>query len=257
MTISFSVFGLRTGLIEPGDDIIERILASAGEAEGIRDNDVIVIAESALATAEGRVIRLDDITPSEEALRYAERFDMDARVAEVVISESDEVIGGIPGFLLSLKDGTLLPNAGVDGSNAPYGTIIPLPLDPNASAYRIRKGIFEKTGKKVAVLIIDSRTHAMRLGVSGVTIGCSGMAAVGDCRGKKDLFGRELEVTRRAVGDCIASTAELLMGEADECIPVVLLRGLGIEIGEGEGIETIAPDECLFMGAVRRLDNRD
>lgn len=237
--------------------MVERILESVGETGGIQDNDVIVIAESALATAEGRVIRLDEITPSDQALRYAERFAMDPRVAEVVISESDEVIGGIPGFLLSLKDGTLLPNAGVDGSNAPDGTIIPLPIDPNASAYRIRKAIQERTGRRVAVLIIDSRTHAMRLGVSGVTIGCSGMAAVGDCRGEKDLFGRELEVTRRAIGDCIASAAELVMGEADECIPVVLVRGLDIQVGEGEGIETIIPDECLFMGAVRRLDNKD
>lgn len=252
MSISFSVFGCKTGLIQPGDDMVERILESVGEAGEIHDDDIIVIAESALATAEGRVIRLADVTPSEDALRYAERYAMDPRVAEVVIFESDEVIGGIPGFLLSLKDGTLLPNAGVDGSNAPDGTIIPLPLDPNASAYRIRKGIHERTGRRVAVLIIDSRTHAMRLGVSGVTIGCSGMAAVGDCRGKKDLFGRELEVTRRAVADCIASAAELLMGEADECIPVVLVRGLDIGIGEGEGIETIAPDECLFMGAVKK-----
>jgi coenzyme F420-0:L-glutamate ligase len=243
-----------TGLIEPGDDMTDRILRSAGEAGGIQDGDIIVIAESALATAEGRVIRLSDVTPSKEAITYAERYQMDPRVAEVVISESDEVIGGIPGFLLCLKDGTLLPNAGVDGSNAPDGTIIPLPADPNASAARIRGEILERTKKSVAVLVIDSRTHAMRLGVSGVTIGCSGMEAVSDCRGQKDLFGRTLEVTRRAIGDCIASTAELLMGEADECIPVVIVRGLGIAIGTGEGIETIAPDECLFMGAMTRRE---
>ncbi|HIJ06202.1 MAG: F420-dependent oxidoreductase [Methanomicrobiales archaeon 53_19] len=257
MSISFSAFGCKTGLIKPGDDLIGRILASVGEAGEIRDGDIIVIAESALATAEGRVIRLSDVTPSDDALRYGERYAMDPRVAEVVISESDEVIGGIPGFLLCLKDGTLLPNAGVDGSNAPEGTIIPLPHDPNASAYRIRNEIFERTNRKVAVLVIDSRTHAMRLGVSGVTIGCSGMAVIGDCRGTKDLFGRKLMVTRRAVGDCIASAAELLMGEADEAIPVVIVRGLDNLVGEGEGIETIAPDECLFMGAVRKMERKN
>ncbi|MCQ1539382.1 coenzyme F420-0:L-glutamate ligase [Methanocalculus taiwanensis] len=249
---SYTVYGCKTGLIKPGDDIVEHILGSAGEVDGILDGDIIVIAESALATAEGRVIRLEEVTPSKEAMQYAMRFGMDPRVAEVVISESDEVIGGIPGFLLCLKDGTLLPNAGVDGSNAPEGTIIPLPGDPNGSASQIRAEIGKRSGKNVGVLIIDSRTHAMRLGVSGVTIGCSGIAAVSDCRGRKDLFGRELEVTRRAVGDCIASAAELLMGEADECIPVVLVRGLDIIIGDGEGIETIAPDECLFMGAFRK-----
>jgi coenzyme F420-0:L-glutamate ligase len=254
MIQSLTAYGCMTGLIEPGDDMTDRILRSAGEAGGIQDGDIIVIAESALATAEGRVIRLSDVTPSKEAVTYAERYQMDPRVAEVVISESDEVIGGIPGFLLCLKDGTLLPNAGVDGSNAPDGTIIPLPADPNASAARIRGEILERTKKSVAVLVIDSRTHAMRLGVSGVTIGCSGMEAVSDCRGQRDLFGRTLEVTRRAIGDCIASTAELLMGEANECIPVVIVRGLGIAIGTGEGIETIAPDECLFMGAMTRRE---
>lgn len=257
MSTSFTVFGCKTGLIKTGDDIVNHIINSSHEAGGIQDGDIIVIAESALATAEGRVIRLEEVTPSGEAIRYAERFGMDPRVAEVVISESDEVIGGIPGFLLCLKDGTLLPNAGVDGSNAPEGTIIPLPEDPNASACRIKAEIWKRAGKSIGVLIIDSRTHAMRLGVSGVTIGCCGIAAVGDCRGRQDLFGRPLEVTRRAVGDCIASAAELLMGEADECIPVVLVRGLDIEIGEEEGIETIAPEECLFMGAVRKMDLND
>ncbi|MDO9538542.1 MAG: coenzyme F420-0:L-glutamate ligase [Methanocalculus sp.] len=254
MKQALTAYSCMTGLIEPGDDMTDRIIGSAGEAGGIQDGDIIVIAESALATAEGRVIRLSDVTPSKEAVTYAERYQMDPRVAEVVISESDKVIGGIPGFLLCLKDGTLLPNAGVDGSNAPDGTIIPLPADPNASAARIREEIFERAKKSVAVLVIDSRTHAMRLGVSGVTIGCSGMDAVSDCRGQKDLFGRTLEVTRRAIGDCIASTAELLMGEANECIPVVIVRGLDIAIGSGEGIETIAPDECLFMGAMMRRE---
>ncbi|MBR1368834.1 F420-dependent oxidoreductase [Methanocalculus chunghsingensis] len=250
MNTSFSAYGCRTGLIAPGDDIVDRIIRSAPEE--IRDGDIITIAESALATAEGRVIRLADVTPSAEALRYGERYQMDPRVAEVVISESDEIVGGIPGYLLCIRNGTLLPNAGVDGSNAPDGTIIPLPADADASARRIRQEIRDRTGREVAVLIIDSRTHAMRLGVSGVTIGCSGMEAVTDCRGRRDLFGRSLEVTRRAVGDCIASAAELLMGEADECIPVVIIRGLRELVGEGEGIETIAPDECLFMGAMRK-----
>ncbi|WP_366518470.1 coenzyme F420-0:L-glutamate ligase [Methanocalculus alkaliphilus] len=250
MNSSFSAYGCRTGLITPGDDIVDRIIQSA--PEGIRDGDIITIAESALATAEGRVIRLADVTPSPEALRYGERYQMDPRVAEVVISESDEIVGGIPGYLLCIRNGTLLPNAGVDGSNAPDGTIIPLPANADVSARRIRQEIRDRTGREVAVLIIDSRTHAMRLGVSGVTIGCSGMEAVTDCRGKNDLFGRTLEVTRRAVGDCIASAAELLMGEADECIPVVIIRGLEELVGEGEGIETIAPDECLFMGAMRK-----
>ncbi len=252
--MSLSLFACRTGLIRPGTDITDLIIRSVPKSEAgeLMDGDCIVIAESALATAEGQVVCLADITPSDRAVQYAERYSMDPRVAEVVISESDEIIGGIPGFLLCIKDKTLLPNAGVDGSNAPDGTIIPLPEDPDASASQIRQEIHDRTGKRVAVLIIDSRTSAMRLGVSGVAIGCSGMDAVSDCRGQRDLFGRTLEVTRRAIGDCIASAAELLMGEADEGIPVVIVRGLTVLIGEGEGIESIAPDECLFMGAMKK-----
>lgn len=252
MNTSFSIHGVKTGLLRPGDDITERIIRAAEGDCGIEDGDIIVIAESALASAEDRIISLADVIPGREAEKYAEEHSMDPRVAEIVISESDEIIGGIPGFLLCIKDDTLLPNAGVDGSNTPEGTIVPLPADPNGSASRIKGGIREKTGSDVAVLIIDSRTHAMRLGVSGVTIGCSGMNAVTDCRGKNDLYGRTLEVTRRAVGDCIASAAELVMGEADECIPVVIIRGLSDLVGEGDGIETIAPDECLFMGAMMK-----
>ncbi|TAJ43530.1 coenzyme F420-0:L-glutamate ligase [Methanofollis fontis] len=252
----FCVYALRTDLIGEGDDIGEAVTAAAGRAEcvGIQDDDIILVAESAVATAEGAAVHLDTVVPSEEALRYAERYHIEPRIAEVVLRESDRVVGGIPGFLLTLKNGTLLPNAGVDHSNAPDGTVVPLPADPDASAASIRERIRELTGKNVGVFVIDSRTHAMRLGCSGVAIGCSGPMAVVDETGRCDLFGRRLEVTKRAVGDCLASTAELLMGEADECVPAVLIRGTGIAIGDEQGIPSIDASECLFMGAALNAD---
>ncbi len=108
------------------------------------------------------------------------------------------------------------------------------------------------TGVKVGVIIADSRTHAMRLGCSGVAIGSAGITAVIDDRGRSDLFGRKLEVTKRAVADNIVSAAELVMGEADECTPAAIIRGIGIPIGDQIGIESIAADECLFMGVFRK-----
>jgi len=169
-----------------------------------------------------------------------------------VLNESDEIIGGIPGFLLCTSRGNLLPNAGVDGSNAPDGQVTLLPSDPDKSARIMRKAIADETGAAIAVLIIDSRTHPMRYGCSGVAIGCSGIPSVLDERGNRDLFGRELKVTRRAIADNIASAAELLMGEADEGIPVVLVRGLDIPFGDYEGIEQISAEECIFMGIIAR-----
>ena len=100
----------------------------------------------------------------------------------------------------------------------------------------------------VGVIIADSRTHAMRLGCSGVAIGCAGIPSVIDDRGRSDLFGRKLEVTKRAVADNIASAAEIVMGEADECTPAAVIRGIGLPVGDLSGVESIAADECLFMG---------
>lgn len=214
--------------------------------------DILVIAESALATAEGRLVTLSEENPTREAQDVATQYDLDSRLANIVLRESDEIVGGIPGFLLCTRNGHLLPNAGIDGSNAPDGQVTLLPADPDESARSIRMKIKKESGADVAVLIIDSRTHPMRYGCSGVAIGCSGIQSVLDERGRKDLFGRELKVTRRAIADNIASAAELLMGEADEGIPAVLVRGLNMPIGEHEGIEQIPAEECLFMGIISR-----
>ncbi len=247
---AFCVYGLKTGLIHPGDDIVGHLIAASGDAGcgAFRDGDIIVVAESPVATAEGRIVSLDSIVPSELAEVLGERHRMDPRLAEIVLSESEKVVGGVDGFLLCLKNGTLLPNAGIDASNAPPGSVVLLPADSDRSAARIREGIRERCGADTGVIVADSRTHAMRLGSSGVAIGCSGLPSVIDECGRTDLFGRELHVTKRAVADCIASAAELVMGEADECAPAAVVRGSGLPIGDYSGIATIDASECLFMG---------
>jgi coenzyme F420-0:L-glutamate ligase len=155
-----------------------------------------------------------------------------------------------------MKSGTLLPNAGVDASNAPPGCVTPLPASPDESARRIKREVEEVTGAKIGVIIADSRTHAMRSGCSGVAIGCAGIPSVIDDRGRSDLFGRKLEVTKRAVADNIASAAELVMGEADECTPAAIIRGIGLPVSDDRiGVESIAADKCLFMGVFAKSRN--
>jgi coenzyme F420-0:L-glutamate ligase len=253
MNSSFEVFGLATGIIAVGDSIEDRVIASARLAcDGFKDGDILILAETAVATAEGNVLHLSDIEPSLQAQILAEKYRMDPRTVEIVLRESDSVVGGVPGFLLCMKHGTLLPNAGVDASNAPPGCVTPLPKNPDQSALSIKNAIEDQCGVKIAVIIADSRTHAMRRGCSGVAIGCAGITAVIDDRGRSDLFGRKLEVTQRAVADNLASAAELVMGEADECRPAAIIRGFGIPIGDQTGIESIGAEECLFMGVFRK-----
>jgi coenzyme F420-0:L-glutamate ligase / coenzyme F420-1:gamma-L-glutamate ligase len=252
---NYSVTGLHTGIIRPGDDFVDAILGAKEirDLGGLKEGDIIVIAESALATSESRLIRLADVSPSDRAMDLGRRYGMDPREVEVVINESDSIVGGIQGFLLCMKNGTLLPNAGVDASNAPPGYLCPLPEDPDRSALHIRDEIRKRKGIRTGVIIADSRTHAMRVGCSGVAIGCAGIPSVIDDRGRNDLFGRQLEVTKRAVADNIATAAELVMGEADECTPAAVIRGLGLPMTEQAGIEEIAAQDCLFMGTLLNL----
>ena len=251
MNSSYQVFAIPTGIIASGEPIAERVIAAAEKTcGGFEEGDILVLAETAVATAEGNVVRLAGVNPTPRAVELGEKYGIDPRTAEVVLQESDSIVGGIPGFLLCMKGGTLLPNAGVDASNAPPGCVTPLPADPDQSALSIRKTIEDRTGVRVGVIIADSRTHAMRLGCSGVAIGSAGIPSVIDDRGRSDLFGRKLEVTKRAIADNIASAAELVMGEADECTPAAIIRGIGLPIGDHHrGIDTIDATECLFMGA--------
>lgn len=253
---SFLTVGIRTRIIHAGDDLVEALLGGILQTDAgcFAEGDIVVLAESAVATSEGRIVCLDTVRPGQESVRLGERHGIDPRLVEVVKRESDEIVGGIPGHLLCMKGGTLLPNAGVDASNAPPGCVVLLPKDPDRSARTIREEIGSRTGARVGVIIADSRTHAMRSGCSGVAIGCSGLPSVIDVRGRSDLFGRPLEVTRQALADNIASAAEIVMGEADESTPAALIRGLGIPIGDYEGVESIAAEDCLFMGLLARRE---
>lgn len=243
------LFGIKTPLIKPGDDISE-VLIVAIEDSGIRphDNDIIVLAESAVATAEGRVVELESVKPSKKAFELSKLYENDPRKMELIIRESDEILGGIPGVVVTITKGVLSPSAGIDNSNAPEGHVVLLPEDPKKSAMKIREALMKEYGCALAVIIGDSRTQPLRLGCVGIALGCAGIEPVEDIRGHKDLFGKPLLITRRATADNLVSAAQLIMGEADESTPAVLIRDAPVRFIQGsEDIPIISRDECLYF----------
>lgn len=244
------ILGIKTDLIRPGDDLVESLdKAMAKSGLAFMDGDILVVSESTVATAEGRVVALDDVTPGDLARRLAARYCKDPREMELIIRESDEIVGGIPGVVLTMNKGFLYPNAGIDNSNAPEGHVVLFPANAGRSAQLIRERMAK--GRKIGVIIGDSRTHPLRLGCVGVALACSGLEAVEDARGQKDLFGRELKITRKAVADNLVSAAQIVMGEGDEGIPAAIVRDSSVPIREVSGeIPTISPSECMYIGAL-------
>jgi len=192
----------------------------------LKDGDVLVISSKFVAVSEGRVVKLSGVRVGEKARRLALEHRMDPRLCELVIRESDDILGGIPGFLLTIKDGLLTPNAGIDKSNVRHGAVVLYPRRPEESARSLREALQYSPGVTVGVVICDSRLSPTRRGTTGVAIAASGIEAVLDMRGRKDLFGNVLRVTSQGVADDLSSASEVLMGESDEGTPLVLVRGL-------------------------------
>jgi len=245
------VIPIKTRIITAKDDILDVLIEAISNAgEEIRDNDILAMAETPLGTTEGQVVKLSEIEVSPMAQSLADRYDMLPAVAELVIQEADEILGGISHVLLTIKNNTLMANAGVDKSNVPPGYASLLPVNPKASAMRIRREIRKRLGKTVGVLIIDSRTQPLRLGNVGMALGVAGFKPVADDRGRNDLFGNTMRITRRAVADNLSSACTAVMGESDESIPAALIRDAPVEFVDASfdsGEMWISPDECMYM----------
>lgn len=234
-------------LVQKGDDV-PALIASAFTQAGVplQDGDALVISSKIVSKSEGRRVLLSDVTPSEEAVRYAELTGKDPRLAELVLQESRSVSRAAKGVMVTThRLGFTSANAGIDQSNVDGGDDVALllPLDPDASAAHIRQRLKELTGATVAIVISDTHGRPFRLGNVGVAIGVAGMPAVLDLRGNLDLFGRVLKITQNGYADLVASAAHLVCGEGNEGLPVVLLRGLGYEQTDGKASEMVRPPE--------------
>lgn len=239
-------------LVAAGDDLPALIMAALGRAGlALAQGDVVVLAQKIVSKAEGRAVALAGVKPSFAAQDLATRCDKDARLVELILSESERVMRVRRGVLIVRhRLGFVLANAGIDQSNVDQGegpVALLLPHDPDASAAAIRDALRQAGGVDVAVLIIDSFGRAWRNGTCGVAIGVAGMPGLLDLRGQPDLHGRRLETSELGLADEVAAAASLVMGQAAEGAPVVLLRGVGHARRDGTAAELIrAPEMDLF-----------
>ncbi len=252
-----SFHGLDIGRVERGDDLVELIAETTATEYPLSDGDVLVITSKVVSIAEDRLVAADDVTvtdrdervadvtgldPAEVALVYREAEVLGAlpiaRIGEDVLVEhavdpatAHEAAAEFPAALITDRDGHLCTNAGVDWSNTPEGQMTLLPADPDASARRIREGIAEQTGKDVAVVLSDS--EILGPGTMDLAVGCSGIAAVDSNFGKTDLYGQPKVGGLDLIADELSAGSALLFGQADEQVPVVVVRGLEYDDGEG------------------------
>ena len=234
--------------IRKGDDLGRRIAEAAKKASlRFEDADIVIVAQKIVSKAEGAVVSLATVKPSENAQALAARLKKDARAIELVLRESRRILRSERVLITETKHGFVCANAGVDHSNVPgEDTVTLLPRDPDASAEKLSKELSERTGKRIAVIVSDTFGRPWRLGLTNVAIGASGMPVLVDLRGTKDREGKPLTATVLAVADELASAAGLLMGKS-EGIPVVIIRGYSYNPASEKAASIIRPAaEDLF-----------
>jgi coenzyme F420-0:L-glutamate ligase / coenzyme F420-1:gamma-L-glutamate ligase len=231
--------------VHAGDSLCALVLRAIDACgRTLQSGDVLIVAQKIVSKAEGRLVALDNIEPSARARKLAQEADKDPRLMELVLRESREVLRVKPGVVIVEHQlGCVMANAGIDQSNieAAGGAhmALLLPENPDASAARLRAGLSTARGVDVGVIINDSFGRAWRNGVTGVAIGVAGVPAVVDMRGYADRAGRELKVTQIAAADELAAAASLLMGQADEGLPVILARGFPYALRDSSSAELV------------------
>jgi len=234
-------------LVQPGDDLPALLLAALRrKALTLANGDVIVLAQKIVSKAEGRKIRLDEVKPTPRAEELAGEVQKDARLVQLILDESRAVLRSRPGLLVvEHRLGFVSANAGIDHSNVSEDgdEVLLLPVDPDASAERLRAALQAANSARLGVLIIDSHGRAWREGTVGVAIGVAGLPGVVDLRGRPDLFGRELRATVLGAADELAAAASLVMGQAGEGCPAVHVRGFPYPLRGGKLSELLRPKE--------------
>ena len=247
------ILPIKTSLVEVGDDII-KVMIEAIDSAGleIEDGDILLVADKIVGTSEGRIVDFDSVEPTRKAKKLAEKHSLEPSFVELVLREAEEVYGGVPRALLTLKNDVLIANAGIDHKNAPQNSAVLWPINPNDTAKRIWKALSEKVRKKIGLILVDSRVNPMRVGTTGFALGIAGVRPLKDCRGLLDLYNRTVLITRINVADDLAAAAHLVMGETSEMIPLVIIRGAPVELTDDYDPYEVAisKEDCLYMSVL-------
>jgi coenzyme F420-0:L-glutamate ligase len=249
--MDLSLFSIKTPLIRAKDNLLKIIIESIEETgKTLEEKDVLVISGKIIATAQGRITELSTITDvSESAKNLARKYEMDERVVELILQESDQVLGGMKNVILAQVNDILIANAGIDRSNAGIGKVVFFPNN-------LKEVVWDYWNKlkahynleQLGIIIADSRVQPLRKGTIGIAIATAGFEPVEDMISQPDLFDRPLKITMRAVADDLTSAAQFLLGEADEQTPLVVIRGAKVQFTDSPQISTeLAPEECLYM----------
>jgi coenzyme F420-0:L-glutamate ligase/coenzyme F420-1:gamma-L-glutamate ligase len=232
--------------VRPGDDLPDLISRAAGE--DLREGDILVVTHKIVSKAEGQIVDLSAVEPSALAKDFAARYGRDPRQIEVVLRESRRIVRMDRGLIISeTHHGFVCANAGVDASNVPGDdTVCLLPVDPDASAARLREALTARTSSERAVIVSDSFGRPWREGITNVAIGVAGMEPLADYRGQRDPYGYPLEASILAVADELAAAAELVMGKT-EGIPAAVIRNYQYKVGPGRALDLLMePERDLF-----------
>jgi len=246
------IFPIKTPLIKPEDNLVDLIIKSMfKQGYTLKDGDLIAVSSKVVSITSGRVVNLKNILPSEKATELAQKYSLEPEFVELILIEAEKIYGGVKKAILTLKDGMLNVNAGIDHKNAPKNHAILPPQNPELEAEKIRREIYERTGKNVGVIIVDSQVSPLKMGTRGIALAIAGFKPLTDYRGKKDLYGKEIHITLHSLADDLASAAHLLMGESDEKVPIVLIRNAPITLtsqNESEKLK-ISTKECVYANA--------
>ncbi|MDI6690412.1 MAG: coenzyme F420-0:L-glutamate ligase [Candidatus Bathyarchaeota archaeon] len=246
------LYSVKTRVIIVGDNLVDVILEAMNK-QGLEpeNNDILALTSKLIAYAENRLARLSEIKPSKKAKELAKKFSLQPAFAELILKEADKIYGGVEKAVLTLKNGILTANAGIDNKNAPIDYAILWSSNPQKWASYIREEIKNRTGKRVGVLIVDSGLVPLRKGTVGLALAVAGFKPIKDRRGEKDIYGKQIMITQHAVADDLASAAHFLMGEAAEKTPLVVIKDANVDFDDGvygSADMAMLQKECIFIG---------
>jgi coenzyme F420-0:L-glutamate ligase/coenzyme F420-1:gamma-L-glutamate ligase len=250
------LYAVETRVVKLGDNLVEVVLESLRKQQlKLEDNDVLALTSKIVSYSQGRIVKLGDVKPSEKAKKLAKRYSLEPAFAELVVYEAEKIYGGVKKALLTLKDSVLTANAGIDNKNAPIGSAVLWPENLAEWLKNFRNKIHRKTGKRVAMIVVDSGLIPLRIGTVGLALAVAGFNPIREWRGKQDLYGKQITITRHAVADDLASAAHLLMGEAAEKTPIVLIKDAPVDFDDSVHgpAEMMMPfKECIFMNTFNK-----